>query len=111
MKNKQQRRAIAPGICIALIIIGFATDHGHLWWLATIGILGLLFVAIAASQNRKDAALRAAKPGATRVESVRASDVKMTVTQYTAAGWEIANQSSAKSFGSQARVTITFRKP
>jgi hypothetical protein len=58
----------------------------------------------------KEKALRAAPPGSTRIESVKASSLKSTVAQYARAGWAIVDQSSAKSFGSQARVTITFRK-
>ena len=80
----------------------------------TVVIIILVFVAlviIGVLVNRaKDKALRSAPHGAVRVESLKAREVNRTVAQYAKAGWTAGEQTSAKSFGSQARVTITFRK-
>jgi hypothetical protein len=62
------------------------------------------------SNHRKVDRLTAARPGSTRVETVKAHQVDVTVRQHAATGWQVVDQSSAKSFGSAARVTLTFRK-
>jgi hypothetical protein len=62
------------------------------------------------SDRSKNKALRAAPHGALRVEALKAGHVNNTVQQYAAAGWQAVDQSTAKSLGSQARVTITFKK-
>jgi hypothetical protein len=49
--------------------------------------------------------------GSTRIESVKSSEVEAARRLYQDHGWEVVQQSTAKSFGSKARVTITFRKP
>jgi len=73
-------------------------------------IIAALFGVVRYSFQRKTLRLARTAAGATRVETVKASLVDLTVRQYARAGWTVVNQSSAKSFGSQARVTITFRK-
>jgi uncharacterized protein (DUF58 family) len=72
--------------------------------------VAMFFVAIVASNRAKDRSLRAAPSGSTRIEATRAIYVNGKVEQYARAGWTVVDQSSAKSFGSEARVTITFRK-
>jgi hypothetical protein len=73
-------------------------------------IIVAVFYLVALSVRAKDKRLRAAPPGSSRIEVIKATSLKHTVAQYSRAGWIIVDQSSAKSFGSQARVTITFRK-
>lgn len=48
--------------------------------------------------------------GSTRVQTVKETKVNGVVNRYTKYGWQVAQQSTAKSFGSKARVTITFQK-
>lgn len=96
-------------LSVALIVLGFAAHHAG--WVAGMGILFLILWLIVLSRDRDDRTLRAATSGATRVETVKQVWVGQTVKRYADAGWQIVGQSSAKSFGSQARVTITFRKP
>jgi hypothetical protein len=55
--------------------------------------------------------LKDARSGSTRIETVRSSEVEAVGRLYRDQGWEVVQQSTAKSFGSKARVTITFRKP
>lgn len=78
--------AIFFGVIVALVLVG---------------------VAMHVAQGR---ALAAAGSGAVRVESVKAGAVNRTVARYAQFGWAVTEQTSAKSFGSQARVTLTFRK-
>lgn len=71
----------------------------------------LIIVAAAIAANRSKAKqLRAAPLGSVRVEALKAQHVNRTVAEYARAGWVVENQTMAKSFGSQARVTLTFRK-
>ena len=96
-----------PTLGIVLFIVGI---NGNFW----IGVLGgmvLLFSAGAALNRRDDRTLRTAGHGAVRVETVKQVWVNQKVQQYARAGWQLDSQSSAKSLGSQARVTLTFRKP
>lgn len=77
-----------------------------------VGIL-IVFAILAAiymSARSKSKALRTAPQGSTRMETSKASQVGGVVRRYAACGWTVEGQSSAKSLGSQARVTITFRK-
>ncbi len=37
-----RRFGLTPGFFLALIVLGVLLDHGHLWWLVAIGIVGLL---------------------------------------------------------------------
>lgn len=69
----------------------------------------LVTIAVLADRG-KVKQLRAAPAGAVRVESVKGTSVDVTVKKYADAGWSVTDQTSAKSFGSQARVTLTFRK-
>lgn len=74
-------------------------------------VVASLWLMIRARSNKRKAQALVTEPsGSTRVESVPASAVNLTVRQYTRAGWTVEQQSTAKSLGSQARVTITFRK-
>lgn len=75
-----------------------------------ITILVAIAIGVLAS-SAKTKKLKAAPSGATRIETVRAQRVNGIMRQYAAAGWTTVNQSSAKSLGTQTRVTITFRKP
>ena len=63
-----------------------------------------------AASNRDEKALRAAPSGAIRVEAVKAQSVNSTVKRYARAGRKVTDQTTAKSFGSQAQVTLTFKK-
>jgi hypothetical protein len=66
---------------------------------------------LAMRSNKSDAGKRrSASTGTTHVKTVKAQWVNQTVSQYAQDGWSVVNQSSAKSFGSQAQITITFRK-
>jgi hypothetical protein len=76
-------------------------------FIGTIVLIGFLAVRSNKSDDRKR---RAATSGTTHVKTVKSQWVNQTVRDYTSAGWEVVGQSSAKSFGSQAQVTITFRK-
>lgn len=97
-----------PIIGAALFAYGI-TAHGK-WWVGSIGFL-ILLLSLGAMLNRRDErALRAAQPGAVRVETIKQAHVSNRVALYARAGWSVVGQSSAKSLGSQARVTITFRK-
>lgn len=62
------------------------------------------------SERSKTRSLVAAPRGATRIEAIKAQAVPRTVSEYTRRGWSVVDQTTAKSFGSQARVTITFKK-
>jgi hypothetical protein len=96
------------GLLAATAVISYAAHTG---WLTGLAILGLIVCAAIAANARKDRNLTAAPSGATRVQTVKQQWVNQTVQQYAQAGWQVIAQSSAKSFGSQARVTLTFRKP
>lgn len=98
-----------PILGIALFVIGINTNG--LWWIAVVGVMILLLTAGMAMNRAKDKTLRAAGHGSVRVETVKQQWVNQTVQQYARAGWQLDGQSSAKSLGSQARVTLTFRKP
>ena len=78
----------------------------------TVFVLTLVAIVwLAARSNKSDDRKRRAAPsGTTHVKTVKSVYVNQTVRQYSEAGWVVVNQSSAKSFGSQAQVTITFRK-
>jgi hypothetical protein len=69
-------------------------------------LIGIGFLANRAKTNK----LRSLPSGATRLETVKSGRVNQTVKQYAATGWSLDTQTSAKSLGSQARVTMTFRK-
>lgn len=80
---------------------------GYLIGLAAFAlVLYLIFRSHRAEVRR----LAAAPKGSIRVESVKANYVNNTVDKYTRCGWRVTQQSSAKSLGSQARVTLTFQK-
>ena len=75
----------------------------------------LIFIAVASviahwSRRRKTKALLAAPVGATRVECAKAHRIQNVINLYANCGWTVEHQTSAKSFGSQPRVTLTFRK-
>lgn len=98
-----------PILGAALFAYGITT-HGK-WWVASIGFLVLL-LSLGATLNRRDErALKTAQHGAVKVETIKQAHVGNRVALYARAGWTVVGQSSAKSLGSQARVTITFRKP
>lgn len=97
-----------PLVGAALFAYGI-TAHGK-WWVGSIGFLVLL-LSLGAMLNRRDErSLRAARSGAVRVETIKQAHVGRRVEMYARCGWVADGQSSAKSLGSQARVTITFRK-
>lgn len=76
-------------------------------------VLGVMIVLVGLGiilNGRKAKALRAAPRGALRIESVKAQHLNSTLAMYQRAGWVPVQQSSAKSLGSQARITVTFRK-
>lgn len=79
-------------------------------WLIAIAVVAFIIWLVARVNKAKDRTLRAAPPGSTRVEALKAAHVSNTVDQYARAGWAVVGQSTAKSLGSQARVTVTFRK-
>jgi len=91
----------------AAVIIGVAVGQA---WLAIIGVIILLFAAAVASGQRRARQLRSAAAGETRVETVKAHQANSTISEYRDAGWEHVGSTAAKSFGSEARVTLTFRK-
>lgn len=109
MTTDKSRTRILPWFVLAVLLIGVGAGAG-VWWLIVIGVLLLLFSGSAALSASKRGELQGAAAGATRVEVVRQRDVEGTVNQYSRAGWSLVEQSTAKSFGSQARVTMTFRK-
>lgn len=104
----EQAHRIWVAILIGAPLI-FMLTHHH--WVPFVLPVYIFFVLIGLGIRAKDKRLLSAPSGSTRVETVKAYQVKMTVNEYAQAGWEIVDQSSAKSFGSQARVTMTFRKP
>lgn len=53
--------------------------------------------------------LRDAQSGRTRIETVKSSEVEALGRLDRNHGWEVVQQSTAKSFASQARIAITFR--
>jgi hypothetical protein len=74
-------------------------------------VVVVVIVLLAVRANRaKDRALQAAPTGSTRVEALKAVGVNGMVEKYARAGWTVVDQTTAKSVGSQAHVTITFRK-
>ncbi len=78
-----------------------------------IGIILFLIVAFTLAWRanaNKDKALGTAVPGSVRVESVKSFRVEQTVKRYAEKGWAVTDQSTAKSFGSNAMVTLTFKK-
>jgi hypothetical protein len=80
------------------------------WVWFIIAIVVISFLAIRSNTNDKRR-LIAAPSGSTKVTTVKAVLVNQEVRKFSEAGWQVVEQSSAKSFGSQAQVTITFRKP
>lgn len=97
-----------PIVGAALFAYGIMA-HGK-WWVGIIGGM-ILLLSLGAMLNRRDErALKAARSGAVRVETIKQAHVSNRVALYARAGWTVVGQSSAKSMGSQARVTITFRK-
>lgn len=97
-----------PLIGAALFVYGI-TAHGK-WWVGSIGFLVLLLCLGGMLNRRDERALKTARSGAVRVETIKRAHVGNRVALYARAGWGVVGQSSSKSFGSQARVTITFRK-
>lgn len=96
-----------PILGAVLFALG-VTGSGVLFAIA--GVILILF-SIGASANRSESrALDSAKSGAVRVITIKQGWVNQKVNVYAQHGWTVVNQSSAKSFGSQARVTLTFRK-
>lgn len=81
-----------------------------MFWTFFFIAIAVLFIFAGFSVRAKGKQLRLAPRGTTRVEAVKASAVNRTVAEYTRAGWKVVAQTTAKSFGSQARVTITFKK-
>ena len=73
----------------------------------TIALVVIVGVLANRSKNRK---LEQAPTGAVRVEAIKAAQVNRTVAAYQRYGWTVQDQSTAKSVGSQARVTLTFQK-
>lgn len=82
---------------IAGLIIGFALVAGFVYLCAR-------------SRSKDDRRLRAAPSGSRRIESVKTTWLNQTVRRYAAAGWTVEQQSSAKSLGRTAQVTVTFVK-
>ena len=109
IKRPQSMRYAWPLFGVALFIYGISASGK--WWVGSIGVLVLMFSGAAALNRRDDRSLRAAGSGAVRVETVKQAYANRKVQQYVQAGWQLDGQSSAKSLGSQARVTLTFRKP
>lgn len=103
---------VALALGVAALVVGVAAD---LILLGAFGVLVVLFWLVMngreRSSRRLQAVIRSASSGATRVETVREDDANGLVRRYTDAGWVMEAQSSAKSFGSRPRVTLTFRKP
>jgi hypothetical protein len=87
---------VSPGILTALILVAFVALAIH---------------SERRKQIRRRQSLRVAPTAATRIEVVKAHHVSDMVAQYAREGWTVTDQSTAKSFASEARVTITFRKP
>lgn len=72
-------------------------------------VLGVLI--IISKTAGVSAQLKQLPSGSTRVVTVKANQLGTVQRQYAKAGWQIVQQSTAKSFGTKARVTLTFRKP
>lgn len=68
-----------------------------------------LFIGFKANQI-KQRQLKAAPKGSRRIETVKANGLNRIVKTYGACGWTVDQQSSSKSLGTKARVTITFIK-
>ena len=79
-------------------------------WLIFFGTIAVLLGIGVIASNAETKALRSAKTGATRVAAIKAVHVNSTVAKYSREGWQVVDQTTAKSLGSQTRVTITFRK-
>ncbi len=75
------------GLDVAVVLIGI----GLLAWIA---------------RKVKDRALRSAPAGSTRIESMKASHTETVLDQYRRAGWVPVQQTTAKSLGSQLRITV-----
>jgi len=73
-------------------------------------VLMLIVAAFVAYGKIKGKLLQNEPSGATRLESVKARHANMTISDYAKAGWDLIGQSSAKSLGREAKVTLTFRK-
>ena len=69
-------------------------------------LLGAFIFAVLRSGKK----LEKAPVGSVRVETTPADRINTMIAQYQAYGWVVVSQSSAKSFGTQAKVTVTFRK-
>jgi hypothetical protein len=95
---------IVMSVVLGGIVALFVTGH---WFLGAVAVgCGLAIVSGAVSGDE----VRHAAPGTVRIETIKAHRVNATLREYTKCGWALENQSSAKSFGTQARVTVTFRK-
>lgn len=90
-----------------LIVLGL---NGSGALVAVAGFWVILIWVAMRSQGRKNRAINTAPAGSVRVETVKQFWVNQAVQQYAQRGWALDGQSSAKSLGSQARVTLTFRK-
>lgn len=100
-------RHVYYALALAVFVVGCVAGNFLVAFVG--GLLGIVGIAIAAS-NSETKALRAAPKGAQRIKVVKQAFVNSTIQKYAREGWTLADQSSAKSLGSQARITLTFRK-
>ena len=75
-----------------------------------LAIIALILYLVYLAHKAKIKRLLAAPRGSIRVETIKANRVNNTVNEYARCGWKVTQQSSAKSLGSQAQVTLTFQK-
>jgi hypothetical protein len=76
---------------------------------ALLGVMVVVLGGIGRTVRRSDTK-KSAPLGTTHLETVQANLANSTIKEWAKHGWTVAGQSSAKSFGKQAQVTITFQR-
>jgi hypothetical protein len=109
-KRKLSWAARIAIIGLVFIVAGAASINSIGGTLIVIGVIAVFVGLGGMAYNRDTNAIRNSAPGSVRSVTTKASRVNNEIQRYQTAGWSLINQSSSKSFGSQAQVTLTFRK-
>jgi len=105
--SMRSRSRLTAYLCLALIVIGIGSGA---WYLAVVGAIFFVLRMFGGVGYREIPALKAAQPGAIRVETVRTLWAKSMVRTYKRAGWTVEDKSPTSPVGRHPRVRITFRK-
>jgi len=95
---------------IGFVIAGAATYSGIGGNFIGLGVVLVLIGLGGLAFNNDQRIIRTSPSGSVRIVTTKASRVNGEIGRYSAAGWSVEGQSTAKSLGSQPQVTLTFRK-